>query len=288
MAAFSPRPDRVALLFVGLGLVAVAAAATVREISPEWAKARADVRRRLAEKVGEEKARETVPDGIQQIWIPEIGRVDRCVTCHAGMEAGDAAATLPHPARSHPLPALIAKHPFDRFGCTLCHGGQGWATTKEAAHGNVDFWDEPLLSTARARRYGLSAAELMETACNACHRHEAEVAGMPRIKEAKAIFQSKRCLSCHTVDGKGGKTGPELTAIGDKPAVRFHFPTPWTKPRTALAWNIQHLLDPPSTSPGTAMEIKGGLSEREATSLALLVRSWTSRSLPPAWLPKAK
>jgi cytochrome c2 len=278
----------VLLLATGLALLGVAVAAFVREASPEWERVRDDVRRRVAAKVGDDRAARLVPEGLAQVWIPELSRVDRCVACHPVTEGGPDLAGLPVPAGSHPFPALLAAHPVERFGCTLCHGGQGAATTQAAAHGDVAHWDDPLLSTARARRYGLTAAELMETKCNVCHRADARVEGMPRVDEAKALLDAKRCRSCHAIEGRGGTTGPDLSKVADAPPEHLAFPSPWTRARSALAWHVAHFLDPQAMSPGSEMKVPGGLTEREAVGLALLVRSWSSWVPPPGWLPKAK
>jgi cytochrome c2 len=111
---------------------------------------------------------------------------------------------------------------------------------------------------------------------------------MPLLDEAKALVASKRCRSCHSVEGRGGTKGPDLALVGDASPEHLRFPAGWTRPRTALAWHVAHLLDPKSTSPGSEMEVPGGLTEREATALALLVRSWTSFLPPPGLTPKPK
>src|SRR5262245_21703495 len=213
-AAFSPRPDRLALAITGAALVAVAVVAFVADARPEWSRTRDDVRSVVATSAGAERAAALTSDP-EQIWLPEAKRVDRCVACHAAIEGGPALAGAANPARSHPRPALLASHPVEQFGCTLCHGGQGVATTKAAAHGDVAFWDEPMLGASLGKKYGLSPAELMETSCNVCHRRDEKTDGMPLINEAKALLKAKRCVSCHRVDGRGGATGPELSREGE-------------------------------------------------------------------------
>ena len=138
-----------------------------------------------------------------------------------------------------------------------------------------------------ARRYGLSAAELMEMRCNACHRAEDATRGMPLLNEAKALVKAKKCASCHAIEGKGGTAGPDLSTTGETPPERRHFPTGWTRPRTALGWHVGHMLEPTSTSPGSEMKVFG-FSEREATALSVLVSSWRRVKLPAAWLPAKK
>lgn len=105
-----------------------------------------------------EDARKFYP-GVRQIWNPELGLVDRCVTCHLGYEWGGILPTsLEQPLAPHPALPFMKYHPFDRFGCTTCHAGQGWATTARAAHeggpaGRTRYFrsgSPPLAESARA------------------------------------------------------------------------------------------------------------------------------------------
>jgi mono/diheme cytochrome c family protein len=282
-APFDPGRDRLALGLAGLVLLGVSLAAVLREANPGWEHEQANVRGIVRMRVGEEAAR-SLPTGIRQVWIERLDRVDRCVTCHVSIEGGPALARAPHPARSHPRPELLAAHPVEKFGCTLCHGGQGWATSKDAAHGRVPHWDDPLLDSATAKRYGLTAAELLEVRCNACHRDQRGVAGMPLLEEAKASFDKRKCIRCHSVGGVGGHVGPDLDAEGDKHPSLYSFPSTWKKPRSALAWHIEHLRSPEAMVPGSQMPTFT-LDERQRAALALLVLSWRTLDLPAEWLP---
>lgn len=280
------RADRIAMALLGGGLLLVALTAFLREVSPPWGATQDAAIRDVARLAGERVAAR-IPRGIGQIWIPELGRADRCTTCHVAMDGGSALLAAANPARSHPRPELLAAHPVERFGCTLCHGGQGAATTLEGAHDDLETGDDPLLSTARAAKYGLKAAELLEMRCNACHRGQATVEGMPVLNAAKALVEAKRCRSCHVIEGKGAHVGPELDRAGDAPPEHLTFPAEWPHPRTSLAWHAEHLKLPTSVVPGSEMK-EFHFTDRESLSLALLVRSWRTWRLPAAWIPKAR
>src|SRR5581483_1061018 len=109
------------------------------------------------------RALRSQPIMIRQIIVKDLGRFDRCVTCHVGMdEFANPTLKTPfkeHPFKGHPdLPGMVKNHPFAKFGCTSCHGGQGMALTVEAAHGKSENWEKPLLK-----------GHLIQASCAKCH-----------------------------------------------------------------------------------------------------------------------
>ena len=222
--------------------------------------------------------------GVKQLWIPELQRVDRCVTCHLGYEWGSVlSADLPQPFAPHPALPYLEAHSFLRFGCTSCHGGQGYATETKAAHGEVAHWEEPLLSEKLASAYGLSRRELMQVRCNGCHRHDEGTVGLEFVDVGKRLVEEYVCTACHVISGEGGLIAPELTYVGDKNPEFLDF-THVDGPRTALNWHIEHFRDPQAVVPTSTMP-NLGFSERQATALALLMMSWTRETFPPAYIP---
>ncbi len=59
--------------------------------------------------------------GIHQIWLPNLGVVDRCTTCHLGLNEAGLGDIHQEPFSKHPA----IPHSLDGFGCVICHGGQG-------------------------------------------------------------------------------------------------------------------------------------------------------------------
>ena len=57
-----------------------------------------------------------------------------------------------------PHPPVV--HDPAEFGCTVCHGGQGRATDKADAHGDVPFWPQPMIPL----RFAYAG-------CGSCHTH---------------------------------------------------------------------------------------------------------------------
>ncbi|HEX9670718.1 MAG TPA: hypothetical protein VGC93_14700, partial [Thermoanaerobaculia bacterium] len=76
-----PRRDRPVLAAVGLALVASTVLFAWADRQHDWRYYQWQFRNLVAEKLGADKAA-TVPAGIQQHWIAELGRADRCITCH--------------------------------------------------------------------------------------------------------------------------------------------------------------------------------------------------------------
>lgn len=123
---------------------------------------------------------------IRQIWDPSRGVTDRCITCHVGMEDPDVQNPYKqNPFKSHPQVAMMKKHPTTQLGCTVCHQGQGQATTTEAAHGWVEHWDWPMFK----QRGGINFTQASCTKCHAPDRlpegAEVLVAGLRPLGPAR-------------------------------------------------------------------------------------------------------
>lgn len=144
------------------------------------------------------------PLEIRQAYLEEWGRVDRCVTCHVGID-DPAMQDLPQPLTTHPGD-ILEHHPADKYGCTVCHQGQGRATDKDAAHGHVPFWDEPLL-----------AGDFVQATCTQCH-HDDEVPQAPVLNRGRRLLVESGCVGCHKAGGleAAEKVGPQLDSIGSK------------------------------------------------------------------------
>ncbi|MDZ4817859.1 MAG: c-type cytochrome, partial [Planctomycetota bacterium] len=139
---------------------------------------------------------------------------------------------LPHPFSTHPRLDLfvgsLSPHPMGKFGCTICHQGQGSATSFEwASHSpdspteaarwsqelgwfNNHHWILPMLPT-----------RFVESSCLKCHHEVTELAASAKFPEAPApkltkgydLIQSYGCYGCHEINGYDGpnkRVGPDL------------------------------------------------------------------------------
>lgn len=160
--------------------------------------------------------------GIQQIWLPDLGVVDRCTSCHVGLKEGSLSDVATQPYRKHPA----IPHNLEQFGCTVCHRGQGAATTAAEAHNSTLAWEQPILP-----------AKYIESSCGQCHR--GALPGTPQLNLGRNLLAREGCVHCHTVKLPDGTTmkatddPPSLSHIADKTTREWMFA--WLKDPQAYA-----------------------------------------------------
>jgi cytochrome c2 len=276
-----PRRDRPVLAVIGLVLVVSTVMFAWADRAHDWRYYQHEFRRQVREKLGDEKAA-SVPSGIQQVYVPGLGRADRCLTCHQavswkGFESAD------HPFRTHPVEPLKT-HPPEKFGCTACHGGQGWAIDTEAAHGQVAHWEEPLLGRSLGEEYSLAGDKnaLLQMNCNVCHRYDRETPGAEAINLGKKLVQEKGCRACHVINGRGGTIGPDLTNVGEKAPEQYEYGR-LSGQKTAFAWHVAHFKDPRALVADTVMP-NFHLTTKDAQALSMLALSWRKAPVPAAYV----
>src|SRR5512135_3405625 len=277
-----PRRDRPVLAAIGILLVLATLLFLRNDREHEWRWYQLQFKKQVAEKYGADKAR-TVPAGMEQIWVPAMNRADRCVTCHQatrwkGFESAD------NPYKTHPQ-EILRSHPPETFGCTSCHGGQGYAVDAEPAHGPVAFWEEPVLGKSMGEAYTIvdDKAALLQMNCNVCHRYDRETKGADFINRGKQLVEQKGCRACHVINGRGGTIGPDLTYVGDKAPEQYEYGR-LSGQKTAFAWHVAHLKDPRALVPDTVMP-NFHLTTREAQAIAMLALSWRRAPVPADYRP---
>jgi mono/diheme cytochrome c family protein len=172
--------------------------------------------------------------GIQQIWIPEQGVVDRCTTCHVGLREASLSDVSQQPFRKHPeIP-----HRLTEFGCVTCHRGQGAATTVEEAHSSTKAWEQPIVP-----------AKYIESGCGQCHL--SPLTGTPQINLGRQLIARSGCSHCHNIKlPDGTKLQPD-----DDPPSLAHIAD-----KTTREWIYAWVKDPQAYS-STATMPNFGLSD---------------------------
>jgi mono/diheme cytochrome c family protein len=217
----APASAHVAFGLLGVAFLAVFSWVYMGEQGAEWRSQQATFRRmERAVKNPHQLAQAARVNGLRQFWLPDLGRVDRCTTCHLGID-DSAYSGAPQPFRTHGG-TWLATHPVERFGCTVCHEGQGQATDyRNAAHTAIPFVERPM-----------RPLETIEASCGSCHR-SLETPDAPRLSAGRRLIADSGCVGCHDIPGFEGLTfsGPELESEGYK-----------VRPEWLLAW----LEDPKS------------------------------------------
>ncbi len=268
------RAVKIGLLAVSLLTIGLLAVAALREnVFTEWRHYQRQYARILKEKAADPRGRKLAQEfrvEMRQIVVPELSAIDRCVSCHEGMD--DPRMTdVPNPHAVHPGDYLAA-HEVSRFGCTICHRGQGRAMDLDDAKAEGRHWDYPLLPV-----------ELSQSSCGLCHSaREVADRGGEVYAAGVALFEIKGCRSCHKLGGRGGNLGPALDNEGLK--VSGQLPMAAVKgPHTLPEWMLEHFADPQRIVAGSRMPCPG-LNRGEATALTTFLLSLQKRDLPGSYL----
>ncbi len=249
---------------------------------------------------------------IQQIQtvlpMPEgaATRVDRCMTCHAGVTKPEF-ADAPQPYRTHPGD-ILKNHPVEKFGCTVCHAGQGLATSVEDAHfGTKEKWENPVL-----------AGPYVQISCAQCHTAAKGYGGAAVLARGYKLFTSKPCTTCHTIawiPQAQGFVGSDLTLEGQSDPHHFNFDHVDVQSRlgilppgvryflntySIIKWHWAHFHDPQKVAPGDPTAVPPvpptamlsapmmSLSDDDITALIVFVMSLKERNVPASFIPTAE
>jgi len=287
----------ITLVCSGLTIALLLAAAAMETITVKWKDYQKTYRAELLSlaKSDTDRRASEIEIKLRQLYLPELKRTDRCITCHMGIDNPHMAeAELPLKAHSGDF---FKYHPISKFGCTVCHDGQGYATEVKAAHGEVEFWPDPLLR-----------GDVVYTSCGRCHyendlygaEYDLFTLGAPRppllkdelsssvpggdaIARGKQLVLSSGCLGCHKYRGRGGTLGPDITYIGDKKKHDFDF-THLEGEHTVENWLTEHFKHPDQLSPGTLMP-DASLSDDVASDLAQYMLSLHRKNMLASHTP---
>ncbi|TDI40910.1 MAG: c-type cytochrome [Acidobacteria bacterium] len=205
-----------------------------------------------------------------------VPRIDRCKTCHLGIDNPDY-ADAEQPFRTHPNLDLYVSgesvHPRDSFGCTSCHEGRGRSIdfvgvnhspqNDEQEHEWVEkygwkedhHWDRPMYQNGMA-----------EAGCQKCHGDQVLLPGAERFNLGRQLYEAAGCWGCHNTVGFEDRrnVGPKLEHLVAK-----------TTPEWAARW----LKNPKSFKQSTYMprfwdlenNLDADIGARNQTEVAAIV-----------------
>lgn len=209
---------------------------------------------------------------IRQVDLPHLGTTDRCVSCHVAID-NPLMADNAQPLRVH-SGDYLKHHPVERYGCTICHQGQGAAMNFHEAKATDVYWDFPLLP-----------AHLTQASCGICHAADSPLMARhaPKLTLGRQLFVDRGCQSCHKVGGVGGQLGPALDGEGRK--IKHQLPMGHVKGEHTLAnWLEQHFDNPQAIVPNSQMR-PPRLTRAENEALTVYMLSLQNRDLPQTYVP---
>ncbi len=252
----------------------------IRDDDREWKPYQADYKEQLLKKISRdrnpaffERVAGMQPE-VRQVVVDEWGAVDRCVSCHVGIE-DPLFAGAKQPFTKHPNPELLKNHPVEKYGCTICHGGQGLSTTfNGAAHKSIAHWPVPMVPKG-----------LMQSRCGVCHK-DFEAIGADRLIKGREIFKEMHCAGCHQIERQGGAVGPDLSAFADKDPGSFSYAN-LEGGHSKQNWVVEHFKNPKKVSPSSPMHLPA-MSDYQIECLASYVLSLSQRDFPRQYTAKVR
>lgn len=212
-----PYRLRLAFAISSVAFVVALAISPIKDLRREWKRYKREFTRFAQTRPDTKRLLADFNPGIDQIWLPEMGVVDRCTTCHQGISQPSlAAASVPQPFRAHPpIP-----HHVQEWGCVVCHRGQGPSTEVAEAHETTLAWEQPILQT-----------HFIQGACGSCHHDD--LPETPQLNRGRHLLEELNCSGCHRLQGidRPVMLGPDLSSIGTKVSREWIYK--WLKePRT--------------------------------------------------------
>ena len=175
------------------------------------------------------KVQQTVVSDVKyDVNFAKVASVDRCVSCHMGIEESKF-SNEEQPYKSHPnldlMGASSSPHPFSEFGCSSCHSGRsrgtGFTSTvhmpfdkaqKKEWEEKYDWeimhhWLQPMLPS-----------EYSQAGCFKCHTQQPYLEGGEQLQLGISLIKQNGCNACHHIESipKDYNVGPDLTKVYQK------------------------------------------------------------------------
>lgn len=161
-------------------------------------------------------------------FLPDAQARDLCTSCHMAMEniLFEKAA---QPLKTHPG-KILENHKLSRYGCTLCHHGQGAGLNAKKAHGFEENWEKPRIPL-----------KYIQSSCFECHETVFGLEGAENAAQGKVAFVEMGCYGCH-----------DANVIEGLPKFSVPF-SGMAKKISGKKWVFKWIEDPQAVRPGTLM-----------------------------------
>jgi mono/diheme cytochrome c family protein len=170
-----------------------------------------------------------------------------------------------------------SKHPMEKFGCTICHAGQGSATDFTlAAHTPADMkqkdeWQK-LHGWASSHdwEFPMHSSRFVESGCLKCHHQVTDLIThgskeeAPKLLRGYNLVKENGCFGCHEIAGikSGRAVGPDLRLEPNPPLEAL---TPEERAKA---------MSDPTNPPGTLRKVGPSLLRISEKTNQEWARSW--------------
>jgi len=158
----------------------------------------------------------------------QVATVDRCTSCHLGIDNPDY-KDAPQPYTSHPKLDIFlsssSPHPVEEYGCTGCHAGRArgmtFVTSTHSPNTKEDkqrWKDEHDWEKMHHWLKPMLPSKYSEAGCFKCHSKKIDIPGAEKVSLGFALIDKAGCNACHTMETykKTYNVGPDLTKIHEK------------------------------------------------------------------------
>jgi mono/diheme cytochrome c family protein len=170
-----------------------------------------------------------------------------------------------------------SKHPMEKFGCTICHAGQGSATDFTlAVHTPADMKQEEEWKKEHGWapthdwEFPMYSSRFVESSCLKCHHQVTDLIThgsreeAPKLLKGYNLVKENGCFGCHEIAGikSGREVGPDLRLEPNPPLESL---TPEERTRA---------MSDPTNPPGTLRKVGPSLYRITEKTNEKWARSW--------------
>lgn len=168
-------------------------------------------------------------------------------------------------------------HPAEKFGCTICHGGQGSATdfalashTPNNAEQKGEWTEKHDWQANHYWDYPMFAKRFVESSCLKCHHQVTDLIRYgskleaPKLIRGYNLVRENGCFGCHEISSikSGREIGPDLR-LEPSPPLEAYTPAERVK-----------MLSDPLNPPGTMRKVGPSLYRIREKTNQVWARQW--------------